>query len=254
VSLSALVLSVGELDPAFDKAVKDYAVAEAADTKEIILTATTTDPKATMTVDGVDTTSGQPSAAIQLDATNPTSITIEITGEDGTTKDTYTLTVTVAAPLPANELSALTVDPDGPPPLNPTFDPATKNYILALAKGTPTVSITATCADEKATLKINDQPATSATPFPVTLDPGKPQTSIDIVVTPPARGNHSREDHATRADRLTDDGTYVISVTLGPSPSPLAAHAGEDGAKQDSKVVKTGRRKSPPLFRIQPRD
>eukprot|EP01048_Picozoa_sp_COSAG05_P003999 COSAG05_NODE_200_length_14421_cov_5.767840_1_plen_834_part_00 len=264
VSLSALALSDGDLNPAFDKAVKAYTVAEAAGTTQVTVTATTTDPKATMTVNGVATPSGQASAEIPLDATQPTTITIDITGEDGVTKDSYTLSVTVGAapgpapgptPAPANALSALTVDPG---PLTPAFDPATMNYNLDLPKGTTSVSITATCADATAALKINDDGATSGTPQPVTLDPGKPVTSIDIEVTPPSTRDGGGDEDSKASATRDDPQTYVISVTLGPSPSPfMLAHRGEDGKEMKEHGLRDVRRKAAAgrrARRIQPRD
>lgn len=79
-SLSSITLSEGSLEPAFDPAVKKYTVNLPEGTASVELSATTTDPAATVTGTGiVDLSEGD------------TSIELVVTGADGTASETYTI-------------------------------------------------------------------------------------------------------------------------------------------------------------------
>ena len=95
-SLKSLVLSTGDLVPAFDTTTKTYTCTEPSGTKTITMTAETTDATATMTINGVESSSGKPSADIPLSDSAATKVTIGVTAADGTTKETYTIDVSVS--------------------------------------------------------------------------------------------------------------------------------------------------------------
>ncbi len=88
--LAALTLSSGSLAPAFDAAVTMYAVGPALLPGSVILTPTTAAPSASVTVNGVATPSGTPSAPVTLPP-GPTVVAVVVTAEDGVTQITYTL-------------------------------------------------------------------------------------------------------------------------------------------------------------------
>ena len=84
--LSALELSAGQLNPAFDPAITTYETMFIGDTS---VTVTPTAASGSITVDGTSVTSGAASGSITLPGGN-TTITIAVTGPGGTT--TYTIT------------------------------------------------------------------------------------------------------------------------------------------------------------------
>ncbi|MGV3638996.1 MAG: cadherin-like beta sandwich domain-containing protein [Adhaeribacter sp.] len=104
-NLSALTLSAGTLSPAFAAGTTSYTAAVASGVSGITVTPTRADANATIKVKGVAVASGSASALIPLSVGSNT-IDVEVTAQDGSTKKTYTLTVSrPAATLPANELS-----------------------------------------------------------------------------------------------------------------------------------------------------
>jgi hypothetical protein len=97
-NLSNLSVSPGSLTPAFAPATLLYTAAVGNATTSVTITPTTADANATVTVNGTPVTSGSPSGAIALSlGANP--ILVVVTAQDGTTKQTYTVTVNRAVIL-----------------------------------------------------------------------------------------------------------------------------------------------------------
>lgn len=95
--LSALALGGGAtLSPTFSSSVVAYAASVANSVATVTVTPTASDAGATIQVAGVDVTSGQPSANIDLTAGATTQITIEVTASDTATVKSYTIDVTRA--------------------------------------------------------------------------------------------------------------------------------------------------------------
>ena len=90
--LSNLALSPGTLAPAFAAGTTSYTTSVPNTTTSITLTPTLADATASVTVNGTAVTAGSASAAIPLNIGNNT-ITTVVTAQDGTTTQTYTLTV-----------------------------------------------------------------------------------------------------------------------------------------------------------------
>ncbi len=98
-TLAGLTLSGSvPLNETFAPATLTYTADVANDVTDIMVTPTATDATgATITVNGDAVNSGAASTAIVLTAGGATSITVVVTAEDGSTTQTYTLTVTRAA-------------------------------------------------------------------------------------------------------------------------------------------------------------
>ena len=92
-SLSNLTLSSGMLAPVFSSGTASYSASVSNATGSVTLTPTVADGNATVTVNGVTVTSGSASAAISL-TLGSNVITTIVTAQDGTTTQTYTVTVT----------------------------------------------------------------------------------------------------------------------------------------------------------------
>ncbi|WP_337966084.1 MBG domain-containing protein [uncultured Flavobacterium sp.] len=109
-TLSDLAISQGTLTPVFATGTTTYIATVPNAITSLTVTPTTTDSNATVKVNGVTVTSGNPSGAVAL-AVGPNIITTVVTAQDGTTIDTYTITVTRTAPatiLTSGTLIALT--------------------------------------------------------------------------------------------------------------------------------------------------
>lgn len=94
-TLRGLVLSAGTLAPAFTPATTSYTASVSNATASITVTPTTSDPYASITVNGSPVTSGTSSLPISL-SVGANVITIAVTSEDTEVTTTYTVTVTRA--------------------------------------------------------------------------------------------------------------------------------------------------------------
>lgn len=92
-SLSALTLSTGTLAPAFAANQLAYTSTQAFQVSSLQVTPTAQAAGATLTVNGTAVTSGQASPAITLADGAPTLISVVVTAANGTTTQTYTITV-----------------------------------------------------------------------------------------------------------------------------------------------------------------
>ena len=91
-TLSNLSLSSGSLNPAFSTENTTYTASVTNDVTTISVTPTANDANATIMVNGNPVSSGTPSTDINLNVGDNTITTI-VTAEDGTTSNTYTITV-----------------------------------------------------------------------------------------------------------------------------------------------------------------
>ncbi|MGW9321820.1 cadherin-like beta sandwich domain-containing protein, partial [Paenibacillus chitinolyticus] len=198
-NLSNLTLSAGTLSPAFASGTTGYTADVSNGTASINVTPTVADGTATVKVNGSTVASGSPSPVSLNVGANP--ITVEVTAQDGTTKKTYTVSVTRAASTNAN-LSGLTLSAAT---LNPTFASGTTSYTAGVANNVTSVDVTPTLADGTATLKVNGSTVTSGNASPVSLNVGA--NTITVLVT---------------AQDGTTQKTYTVTVTRA---APLSTNA-----------------------------
>ncbi|HEY4327109.1 MAG TPA: cadherin-like beta sandwich domain-containing protein [Mucilaginibacter sp.] len=149
-SLSNLALSSGNLSPVFAAGTTGYTVNVGNATASVTLKPTTSDPAATVAVNGTAVTGGSASATIALKVGNNTIKTI-VTAQDKTTKITYTTTV-VRAPSSNAGLSNVAV---GTGKLSPGFATATTGYTMGVGNTTTSIQIRPTTSDVNATLTLN---------------------------------------------------------------------------------------------------
>jgi len=100
-TLSALALSAGGLSPTFASGTSSYTLSTSSATTTV--TATVNQAGATITVNGTAVASGAASASIPL-AVGDTDITIIVTAQDGSTTQSYSITVTRGAEIVSLEL------------------------------------------------------------------------------------------------------------------------------------------------------
>ena len=193
--LSNISLSAGTLLPVFATGTFNYNVSVSNTTSNITLTPTTSEANASVTVKGIPVTNGSASDAIPLNV-GPNIITTVVTAQDGTTKQTYTVTVTRAASANAN-LNNLAISAGT---LNPGFLQGTITYATSVSNSVSTISITPTVSDINATVKVNGNAVTS----------GSASAPIALTV-----GNNSITTTVTAQDGTTK--TYTVTATKAQS-------------------------------------
>ncbi|WP_217492834.1 S-layer homology domain-containing protein [Bacillus sp. FJAT-27264] len=92
-SLSNLTLSSGTLSPAFVPGEKSYTASVPNSVSSITVTPTVSDSSSAVTVNGTPVTSGSASGAIDLNVGSNNTITVNVKTQDGTSKQTYIVTV-----------------------------------------------------------------------------------------------------------------------------------------------------------------
>ena len=146
-TLSSLNLSNVTLDSTFASGTQSYTASVANSVMSTAVTAHTTDPNAAEPVIKRGGTE-YPDGIVPL-AGGDNIITVEVTAEDGTTTQTYTVTVTRDAPPLSNDatLSSLSLSVT----LAPTFVSGTYSYTASVANDITSTTVTAETADSNAT-------------------------------------------------------------------------------------------------------
>jgi gliding motility-associated-like protein len=160
-------------------------------TTGIQVTPTAQDATATITVNGVTTASGTPSAVIPLNVGDNV-ITTSVTAQDGVTVKDYIITVTRDPSTNAN-LGNLTVSPGV---LSPSFSTSTTAYTASVGSAS-SIIVTATAADA-GTIRINGTSVAS----------GSPSGSIPL-----SNGDNNIAIVITAQDGITTK-TYTLTVTV----------------------------------------
>ena len=199
-TLSGLALSDGTVDvaltPAFDPATQRYTATVANSVPSVTVTATVADDSATVTVNGLAVASGSPSEAVSLEV-GENVITVVVTAGDGATTLTYTVEVTRATSMDATLSGLALSDGTVDVALTPAFDPATQRYTATVANSVPSVTVTATVADDSATVTVNGLAVASGSPSAgIALEIG--ENVITVMVT---------------AGDGTTTSTYTVTVT-----------------------------------------
>ena len=149
-TLSNLAISSGTLSPTFASGTNSYTVSVANSVTSVTITPTVNQADATVTVNGTTVASNTTSDSIPL-SVGPNTITIVVTAQDGTTTDTYTITVTRAGSGDAT-LSDLIISQGT---LIPAFASGTTSYTARVSHGTSDITITPTVSQANATITVN---------------------------------------------------------------------------------------------------
>ncbi|MDA9789952.1 cadherin-like beta sandwich domain-containing protein [Planktomarina temperata] len=203
-TLSALTLSQGSLSPSFASGTLAYTSSVPNSVSSLIVTPTTNDANATATVNGA-------SAATPVTlAVGSNTVTVQVTAQDGTTIQSYTVAVTRAASSDAT-LSALTLSSGS---LNPSFASGTLAYTALVSNSVSSLIVTPTTNDANATATVNGaSPAT-----PVTLAVGS--NPVTVQVTAQDGSTQSYTVAVTRAAASSDatlSALALSSSSLSPS-------------------------------------
>ena len=175
--LNNIVLSNGVLTPAFASGTTTYTASVDHTITSITLTPTVTDSRATVTVNGNTVASGVVSPSMPLALRNNT-ISVVVTAADGTTQQTYTVTVN-RIPSTDATLSALTISTGT---LSPVFVSSTNNYTVNIARSITSVTLTPTVNEADATIKVNGIAVNSGSASQ-TINLNSGDNNIPVVVT-----------------------------------------------------------------------
>jgi hypothetical protein len=164
--LSALAVSAGALSPVFAAATLAYKDTVTNATASITITPTVAATGSTVKVAGVAVASGTASGAIAL-AVGSNAITVVVTAQDGTTKKTYTVTVTRTGSANA-DLSLLTV---GAGMTLGEYNSTTLTYKVTAVYNAPSCRLIPSTADAGATVKVDGSAVVSGTQSPALAFP-----------------------------------------------------------------------------------
>ena len=226
-SLASLVVSAGVLSPVFVSGTTTYDLTAPSGTASLTITPTATDPHVkSITQDNgapAVVASGHASGALlvpEFGATAPSTVTITVTAQDGTTSKRYTLNLTRGGSTEAN-LSSLVVSAGA---LSPAFASGTSRYSVTAPSGTPSVTVTPTATDAhvKSITVAQDDGA------PAVVASG--QASVALAVPPFGATSPSKVTITVTAEDGTTSHRYTIDLTRGGSPeaslSSLVVSAG----------------------------
>ncbi|UDF31777.1 UNVERIFIED_ORG: cadherin-like beta sandwich domain-containing protein (plasmid) [Roseateles sp. XES5] len=206
-TLSALSLSSGTLSPSFATGTKTYTASVADAVTSVTVTPTAAAPGAAITVNTIAVASGAASTAIPL-VVGANVITTVVTAADGVTTDTYTITVTRAAPASTDaSLSGLVLSSGT---LAPSFVSGTTAYTASVGNAVSTLTLTPTVSALGASVAVNGNPVTT----------GTASTPLSLVV-----GANVITTVVTAPDGVTTD-TYTITVTRAAPASTDASLSG----------------------------
>jgi len=215
-NLASLDINYGALSPAFDPATTDYTDSVQYDVTSVRVTPVTSDPGATVTVNGTPVASSTRSPAFPLNVGNNT---ISVVVQNGTTAKTYTVVVKRRQSSNTN-LMNLTLN-YGKYPLSPSFIYTTFNYTASVNNDTTSVNVVPAIWDPNATVTVNNVPVFSGAARRVMLNVGP--NIINATVT--------------AHDGVTT-GNYTITVTRA-APGPITGNYQSLGMEKP--IENTGR-------------
>ena len=203
-TLSALSLSAGTLDPAFDAGIADYTATVADTVATTTVSATATNAAAQVGYadrNGDEFTDADPATdGLQVAlAVGANSIVVTVTAEDGQTTRVYTVIVTREASTDARlsglSLSAGTLDPE--------FDAATTRYTATVAYTVARITVTPAPAHPSAAVAYLDASDTALTD----ADPDTDHFQVALVV-----GENVVNLEVTSQDGVAKQ-TYIVVIT-----------------------------------------
>jgi len=242
-ALTGLTAKGVTLSPAFKFSTFAYTSTVSTGTSSTIITPTASDPAATITVNGVTVASGTASAALPL-SVGQNVITVVCTAQNGTTKDTYTLTIT-RQPSNNDNLSNLHLSKGTP---SPAFNAATTSYTANVANTVTSITVTPTAAIAGETITVNGTAVASGTasgaialneganPIATVVTAPDGVTTKTYTVTVTRAGNNNDNLSSLKVSRgtltpafSTTTTSYTASVVNGVTSmtvTPTAADAG----------------------------
>jgi len=211
-TLSGLVLSNGSLNTTFSSNTTSYTASVANTVSSITVTPTVTDATASVSVNGDPVVSGQSSGVLNL-GVGDNVISIVGLAQDGITQQSYTVTITRAAPSSVATLSAVSIS--NGVNINPVFSSSTSNYSASVANSVSSITLTPTVSDATATVSVNGDAVVSGQSSGV-LNLGIGTNVITLVGT--AQDGSTQQSYTitiTRAAPATDASLADLVISRG---------------------------------------
>ncbi len=185
-------------------------------TTSVMVTPTTADPAATVKVNGATVSSGTASAPITIAPGAPTTITIVVTAQDGTT---HTYAITTGNAL----LSSIALTPSSVL-TNTGTTGSTTTYTTTVSNTTASVRVTPVTNDPNSTITVNGATVSSGTASgPIAVGFGK--TTINTIVT--AQGFAAVRSYAIIVTRLS---TNALLSSIKLNPDAILTNTGTSGS------------------------
>jgi len=237
-TLNTLSISSGTLSPIFTATTTSYTAGVAYGVSSVTVIPTVNQANAIVTVNTVAVTSGQASAALPL-TVGANTITVTVIAQDGTTTDTYTITINRAAPAVDATLSNLTISSGT---LSPIFTATTTSYTAGVAYSVSSVTVTPTANQANAIITVNTVAVTSgqaSAALPLTVG------ANTITVTVIAQDGITTKTYTITVNRAAPatDATLsnltIISGSLTPAFAPATTAYADSVAYSVSSVTIT---------------
>ena len=224
-TLKALALSGGAtLSPAFAPSTTAYTAQVDLDVETVKITATTANTRARVAITPADADTRTAGHQIQLNE-GENRITLVVTAQNGSTKKTYTITVSRAEPKPADatlsSLALTVLNSAVSATLSPAFAPSTTAYTAQVGPDIGALTITAVAQDAGATVALpRDQSPVSAG-VQVLLYGG--ENKITVVVT--AQDGKTTKTYTITVTRLESERKPEEETEKEPEKDPKSTDA-----------------------------
>jgi len=171
----------------------------------VTLKPVTSNPGATVTINGAAISSGSTTSDLPIAFGNNT-FSVVVTAPDGTTQKTYTIVVQ-RIPSADASLSALTTSSGT---LSPAFSPSSFNYAATVSNSTTSITVTPTTNNAYASVQVNGTAVLSgAASAAIPLSVGN--NTINVAVT--AQNGTSKFNYVITVTRVSNN-AYLSNLTL----------------------------------------
>jgi gliding motility-associated-like protein len=188
---------------------RNYTTTVANNVASVAVAATAQDATAKIRVNGITIPQGSASLPIAL-KTGSNVITTVVTAQDGTTTNSYIITIT-RTPLASALLTSIKLTPNSI--LTTTTGPGFRNYTTTVANSVASVAITATSQDAAAKIRVNGVAVPSGTAsVPIALSAGS--NVITTIVT--AQDGLSTNSYIITITRVPLANALLTSIKLTP--------------------------------------
>ena len=208
----------GTWDQVFSSSVLSYHVDVATGTTSVNVVASLSDINASATINGTPGTT----RTIALGGNgSTTTITIEVTAENGSTTKTYTVNVFVGTSPNAN-LATLTTDPNGS--WNQAFTSNVLTYTVTEASTVTSVDVAATAEDSNATINLGGTTGTGSASRTIAL--GAPGSTTPVTIAVTAQAGSPTKTYTLNLYRACSSNNNLSALTTDPNGSwsaPFAA-------------------------------
>ncbi len=199
--LSSITTSVGAISPSFNADIFEYDLTLTNDAGSVDITTVKAKEDSIVTINGTV----QDSLTLELAVDETKEAVIEVTAQDGITKNIYTVHVSCLPAVNADLLSISTSSGT----ITPAFSAGTTEYYLTLVSTTSSVTVSTVKADSASTVKINGTIQNS-----ITLQLNSGETK-DAVIEVTAQDGLTKKTYSVHVNRQwPSSNAYLSSISM----------------------------------------